>query len=102
MISTDSQPVAIHHVKHVDSLWVLCRRSDAEQQAGRQSIVVIKSAGQPGPHQTVHTEPVGHNFELVEDLFIPKEQVPRQVCTRGKRSCSCHHILSVFCTTELQ
>lgn len=79
MISTDGQPVSLQYVEHVDSLWVLCRRSEEEAKAGRQSIMVIKSAGQPGPHHTIHTEPVGHTFELVEGLFIPREQIPKQV-----------------------
>ncbi|XP_030835975.1 follistatin-related protein 5 [Strongylocentrotus purpuratus] len=78
VISTDGQPVSLQYVEHVDSLWVLCRRSEEEAKAGRQSIMVIKSAGQPGPHHTIHTEPVGHTFELVEGLFIPREQIPKQ------------------------
>ncbi|XP_072165244.1 follistatin-related protein 5-like [Diadema setosum] len=78
VIHTDDQPTSLHYVPHVDSLWVLCRLSEEEKAAGRQSIVVIKSASRPGPHHTVHTEPVGHDFDLVEALYIPKEQIPMQ------------------------
>ncbi|XP_074037998.1 follistatin-related protein 5 isoform X2 [Leptinotarsa decemlineata] len=69
VVSTDKFPVELHHVPHLDQVWVLNWRSPND--TGIKTIQVIRDAGQKRKHHTVHPEPIDGQFDLVTGLFIP-------------------------------
>ncbi|CAG9819352.1 unnamed protein product [Phaedon cochleariae] len=69
VVSTDKYPVELHHVPHLDQVWVLNWRST--NTTGIKTIQVIRDAGQKRKHHTVHPEPIDGQFDLVTGLFIP-------------------------------
>ncbi|KAJ8924834.1 hypothetical protein NQ315_000988 [Exocentrus adspersus] len=69
VVSTDKYPVDLHHVPHLDQVWVLNWRSP--NNTGIKTIQVIRDAGQKRKHHTVHPEPIDGQFDLVTGLFIP-------------------------------
>uniref|UniRef100_A0A0B7A5X0 Kazal-like domain-containing protein n=1 Tax=Arion vulgaris TaxID=1028688 RepID=A0A0B7A5X0_9EUPU len=68
VIDTDKRPLRLWYVKHLDQVWVLC--GNLEQGEGNKTIVVIRDASQHIQHRSVHTQPVGNHFDMVQDLFI--------------------------------
>ncbi|BFZ17944.1 hypothetical protein BsWGS_20984 [Bradybaena similaris] len=68
VIDTDRRPEKLWYVKHLDQVWVLC--GNQEHGEGNKTIVVIRDASQQIQHRSVHTQPVGNHFDLVQDLFI--------------------------------
>ncbi|XP_057664949.1 follistatin-related protein 5-like [Diorhabda carinulata] len=69
VVSTDKYPVELHHVPHLDQVWILNWRST--NNTGIKTIQVIRDAGQKRKHHTVHPEPIDGQFDLVTGLFIP-------------------------------
>uniref|UniRef100_A0A6P7FSV5 Follistatin-related protein 5-like isoform X1 n=1 Tax=Diabrotica virgifera virgifera TaxID=50390 RepID=A0A6P7FSV5_DIAVI len=69
VVSTDKYPVELHHIPHLDQVWVLNWRS--ANNTGIKTIQVIRDAGQKRKHHTVHPEPIDGQFDLVAGLFIP-------------------------------
>nr|XP_018913078.1 PREDICTED: follistatin-related protein 5-like isoform X1 [Bemisia tabaci] len=72
VVATDSYPVALHYVPHLDQVWVLNWRDTSQSGAG--TVQVIRGAAQKRKHHTVHPEPIDGHFDLVNDLFMPPVQ----------------------------
>ncbi|GAA6074463.1 follistatin-related protein 5 isoform X1 [Tachysurus ichikawai] len=67
-VSTDRVPVKLHYDKSHDQVWVL---SWGDLEKNFPTLQVIKQASGATSHHTIHTPPVGHRFDRVEDFFIP-------------------------------
>uniref|UniRef100_M3XKJ0 Follistatin-related protein 5 n=1 Tax=Latimeria chalumnae TaxID=7897 RepID=M3XKJ0_LATCH len=68
IVSTDAVPVKLHYDKSHDQVWVLSWGDIAKSSPTLQ---VINQASESISHHTVHTQPVGKQFDRVEDFFIP-------------------------------
>jgi len=69
IIHTDKVPVSVEYVAHLDQVWVLCWNT--EKSTGGKTLVVIRQASEDMQHHTVHTQPIGNRFDLVENMFLP-------------------------------
>ncbi|KAF7707025.1 follistatin-related protein 5 isoform X1 [Silurus meridionalis] len=67
-VSTDRVPVKLHYDKSHDQVWVL---SWGDLEKNFPTLQVIKQASGGTSHHTIHTPPVGHRFDRVDDFFIP-------------------------------
>ncbi|XP_005006861.1 follistatin-related protein 5 isoform X2 [Cavia porcellus] len=67
-VSTDPVPVKLHYDKSHDQVWVL---SWGSMEKTSPTLQVVTLASGNGPHHTVHTQPVGRQFDRVDDFFIP-------------------------------
>lgn len=73
VIQTDSYPVELKYVQHLDQIWVVNWRS--ENDTDQKTIVVIRDANQKKKHYTVHPEPIDGQFDLVKGLFLPSSEL---------------------------
>ncbi len=64
VILTDKVPVSLSYVQHLDQVWVLCW-NQLGGESGAKTAVVIRQAKETSQHHTVHTEPIGNQFDLV-------------------------------------
>ncbi|XP_026972657.1 follistatin-related protein 5 isoform X1 [Sagmatias obliquidens] len=67
-VSTDPIPVKLHYDKSHDQVWVL---SWGTMEKTSPTLQVITLASGDAPHHTIHTQPVGKQFDRVDDFFIP-------------------------------
>ncbi|XP_058513530.1 follistatin-related protein 5 isoform X2 [Ochotona princeps] len=67
-VSTDPVPVKLHYDKSHDQVWVL---SWGSMDKTSPTLQVITQASGNVPHHTIHTQPVGKQFDRVDDFFIP-------------------------------
>ncbi|XP_012887288.1 PREDICTED: follistatin-related protein 5 isoform X3 [Dipodomys ordii] len=67
-VSTDPVPVKLHYDKSHDQVWVL---SWGTMEKTSPTLQVITLASENVPHHTIHTQPVGKQFDRVDDFFIP-------------------------------
>ncbi|CAK7305535.1 Follistatin-related protein 5 [Vulpes lagopus] len=67
-VSTDPVPVKLHYDKSHDQVWVL---SWGTTEKTSPTLQVITLASGNVPHHTIHTQPVGKQFDRVDDFFIP-------------------------------
>uniref|UniRef100_A0A2K6EK74 Follistatin like 5 n=1 Tax=Propithecus coquereli TaxID=379532 RepID=A0A2K6EK74_PROCO len=67
-VSTDPVPVKLHYDKSHDQVWVL---SWGTMEKTSPTLQVITLASGNVPHHTIHTQPVGKQFDRVDDFFIP-------------------------------
>ncbi|XP_049762120.1 follistatin-related protein 5 isoform X3 [Elephas maximus indicus] len=67
-VSTDPVPVKLHYDKSHDQVWVL---SWGTMDKTSPTLQVITLAGGNVAHHTIHTQPVGKQFDRVDDFFIP-------------------------------
>ncbi|XP_044286743.1 follistatin-related protein 5 isoform X3 [Varanus komodoensis] len=67
-VSTDPVPVKLHYDKSHDQVWVLSWGSFDKTSPTLQ---VITQASGSISHHTIHTQPVGKQFDRVDDFFIP-------------------------------
>ncbi|XP_016087764.1 follistatin-related protein 5 isoform X2 [Sinocyclocheilus grahami] len=67
-VSTDRVPVKLHYDKSHDQVWIL---SWGDLEKNFPTLQVISQASGSTSHHTIHTQPVGHRFDSVEDFFIP-------------------------------
>ncbi|XP_039185466.1 follistatin-related protein 5 isoform X2 [Crotalus tigris] len=67
-VSTDPVPVKLHYDKSHDQVWVLSWGSFDKDSPTLQ---VITQASGSISHHTIHTQPVGKQFDRVDDFFIP-------------------------------
>ncbi|XP_041119217.1 follistatin-related protein 5-like [Polyodon spathula] len=67
-VSTDPVPVKLHYDKSHDQVWVL---SWGNMEKTTPTLQVINQASGSVSHHTIHTQPVGKQFDKVEDFFIP-------------------------------
>ncbi|XP_056113215.1 follistatin-related protein 5 isoform X1 [Rhinichthys klamathensis goyatoka] len=67
-VSTDRVPVKLHYDKSHDQVWIL---SWGDLEKNFPTLQVISQASESMSHHTIHTKPVGHRFDRVEDFFIP-------------------------------
>ncbi|XP_076995749.1 follistatin-related protein 5 isoform X5 [Tamandua tetradactyla] len=67
-VSTDPVPVKLHYDKSHDQVWVL---SWGTMEKTSPTLQVITLASSNVPHHTIHTQPVGKQFDRVDDFFIP-------------------------------
>ncbi|XP_034267328.1 follistatin-related protein 5 isoform X3 [Pantherophis guttatus] len=67
-VSTDPVPVKLHYDKSHDQVWVLSWGSFDKDSPTLQ---VITQASGSISHHTIHTQPVGKQFDKVDDFFIP-------------------------------
>ncbi|XP_066574138.1 follistatin-related protein 5 isoform X4 [Amia ocellicauda] len=67
-VSTDPVPVKLHYDKSRDQVWVL---SWGDLEKSTPTLQVINQASGSTAHHTVHTQPVGKQFDRVHDFFIP-------------------------------
>ncbi|XP_015306474.3 follistatin-related protein 5 isoform X3 [Macaca fascicularis] len=67
-VSTDPVPVKLHYDKSHDQVWVL---SWGTLEKTSPTLQVITLASGNVPHHTIHTQPVGKQFDRVDDFFIP-------------------------------
>lgn len=77
VIKTDNIPVALTYIPHLDSLWMENWRNK-NHRSGLHSVKVIRSASDPPPHIPIHLEPSGNHFDIVENVYIPSEQIVDQ------------------------
>ncbi len=61
----------MQYVPHLDQLWVTCDTSaNGKYGADRYVVMVIRAASDvSGPHQVIHTEPVGGNYDMVSETL---------------------------------
>ncbi|KAK6171025.1 hypothetical protein SNE40_019287 [Patella caerulea] len=71
VIDTDRQPIGLYYIPHLDQVWVLCW--NGRDDGSMKTIVVIRDASQEIQHHSVHTQPVGNRFDLVEQIFMPPQ-----------------------------
>uniref|UniRef100_A0A8C1K4Q6 Follistatin-like 5 n=1 Tax=Cyprinus carpio TaxID=7962 RepID=A0A8C1K4Q6_CYPCA len=64
-VSTDRVPVKLHYDKSHDQVWILSW-GDLEK-----NFPTLQVTSGSTSHHTIHTQPVGHRFDRVEDFFIP-------------------------------
>ncbi|XP_077999166.1 follistatin-related protein 5-like [Glandiceps talaboti] len=69
-VKTDNVPVELRYVKYLDEVWVLCWGT-LENNDGLRTIEVIQQASEAIEHETIHTQPIGNHFDLVQEIFIP-------------------------------
>ncbi|NXE44789.1 FSTL5 protein, partial [Casuarius casuarius] len=67
-VSTDPVPVKLHYDKSHDQVWVL---SWGNMEKNSPTLQVITQASGSVSHHTIHTQPVGKQFDKVDDFFIP-------------------------------
>ncbi|XP_056658813.1 follistatin-related protein 5 isoform X3 [Monodelphis domestica] len=67
-VSTDPVPVKLHYDKSHDQVWVL---SWGNMEKTSPTLQVITQASSSVSHHTIHTQPVGKQFDRVDDFFIP-------------------------------
>ncbi|XP_068953594.1 follistatin-related protein 5 [Petaurus breviceps papuanus] len=67
-VSTDAVPVKLHYDKSHDQVWVL---SWGSLEKTSPTLQVITQASGTVSHHTIHTQPVGKQFDRVDDFFIP-------------------------------
>ncbi|NXR33222.1 FSTL5 protein, partial [Zosterops hypoxanthus] len=67
-VSTDPVPVKLHYDKSHDQVWVL---SWGNMEKNSPTLQVITQASGSVSHHTIHTQPVGKQFDSVDDFFIP-------------------------------
>ncbi|XP_072477499.1 follistatin-related protein 5 isoform X2 [Notamacropus eugenii] len=67
-VSTDPVPVKLHYDKSHDQVWVL---SWGSLEKTSPTLQVITQASSTVSHHTIHTQPVGKQFDRVDDFFIP-------------------------------
>ncbi|XP_073197610.1 follistatin-related protein 5 isoform X7 [Lepidochelys kempii] len=67
-VSTDPVPVKLHYDKSHDQVWVL---SWGNMEKNSPTLQVITQASGSIAHHTIHTQPVGKQFDRVDDFFIP-------------------------------
>ncbi|EOB03506.1 Follistatin-related protein 5, partial [Anas platyrhynchos] len=67
-VSTDPVPVKLHYDKSHDQVWVL---SWGDMEKNSPTLQVITQASGSVSHHTIHTQPVGKQFDRVDDFFIP-------------------------------
>ncbi|XP_043559360.1 follistatin-related protein 5-like isoform X1 [Chiloscyllium plagiosum] len=67
-VSTDPVPVKLQYDKSHDQVWVL---SWGDVRKRNPTLQVITQASGTGDHHTIHTQPVGKQFDRVDDFFIP-------------------------------
>ncbi|XP_072857607.1 follistatin-related protein 5 isoform X4 [Pogona vitticeps] len=67
-VSTDPVPVKLHYDKSHDQVWVL---SWGSFDKSSPTLQVITQASGSVSHHTIHTQPVGKQFDRVDDFFIP-------------------------------
>nr|XP_028599378.1 follistatin-related protein 5 isoform X3 [Podarcis muralis] len=67
-VSTDPIPVKLHYDKSHDQVWVL---SWGSFDKNSPTLQVITQASGSISHHTIHTQPVGKQFDRVDDFFIP-------------------------------
>ncbi|XP_075400856.1 follistatin-related protein 5 isoform X3 [Tenrec ecaudatus] len=67
-VRTDPVPVKLHYDKSHDQVWVL---SWGTLEKTSPTLQVITLASGNVPHHTIHTQPVGKQFDRVDDFFIP-------------------------------
>ncbi|XP_069487460.1 follistatin-related protein 5 isoform X2 [Ambystoma mexicanum] len=68
IVSTDPVPVKLHYDKSHDQVWVL---SWGNMEKTSPTLQVITQASGGLSHHTIHTQPVGKQFDRVDDFFIP-------------------------------
>ncbi|KAJ1216117.1 hypothetical protein NDU88_003723, partial [Pleurodeles waltl] len=68
IVSTDPVPVKLHYDKSHDQVWVL---SWGNMEKTSPTLQVITQASGTASHHTIHTQPVGNQFDRVDDFFIP-------------------------------
>lgn len=71
VIQTDRMPVSLYYVLHLDEVWVLCW--NGEEDGGAKTLLVIREASKKTQHHTIHTQPIGNRFDLVQDIFMPPD-----------------------------
>ncbi|XP_038611268.1 follistatin-related protein 5 isoform X2 [Tachyglossus aculeatus] len=67
-VSTDPVPVKLHYDKSHDQVWVL---SWGDMEKTSPTLQVITLASSSVSHHTIHTQPVGKQFDRVDDFYIP-------------------------------
>uniref|UniRef100_A0A8C9FDL2 Follistatin like 5 n=1 Tax=Pavo cristatus TaxID=9049 RepID=A0A8C9FDL2_PAVCR len=67
-LSTDPVPVKLHYDKSHDQVWV---QSWGNMEKNSPTLQVITQASGSVSHHTIHTQPVGKQFDRVDDFFIP-------------------------------
>ncbi|XP_027722723.1 follistatin-related protein 5 isoform X3 [Vombatus ursinus] len=67
-VITDPVPVKLHYDKSHDQVWVL---SWGSLKKTSPTLQVITQASGSVSHHTIHTQPVGKQFDRVDDFFIP-------------------------------
>ncbi|XP_053315992.1 follistatin-related protein 5 isoform X2 [Spea bombifrons] len=67
-VTTDPVPVKLHYDKSHDQVWVL---SWGNMERTSSTLQVITQASGSVSHHTIHTQPVGKQFDRVDDFFIP-------------------------------
>ncbi|KAG8453867.1 hypothetical protein GDO86_000481 [Hymenochirus boettgeri] len=67
-VSTDPVPVKLHYDKSHDQVWIL---SWGNLLKLSPTLQVITQASGSVTHHTIHTQPVGKQFDRVDDFFIP-------------------------------
>ncbi|MBN3276051.1 FSTL5 protein, partial [Polyodon spathula] len=67
-VSTDPVPVKLHYDRSHDQVWLL---SWGDMEKTTPTLQVINQASGSVSHHTIHTQPVGKQFDKVEDFFIP-------------------------------
>ncbi|XP_036407151.1 follistatin-related protein 5-like isoform X2 [Megalops cyprinoides] len=67
-VNTDPVPVKLHYDKSHDQVWVL---SWGDMEKTTPTLQVINQASGSASHHTIHTQPVGRQFDRVDDFFIP-------------------------------
>ncbi|XP_062908750.1 follistatin-related protein 5-like isoform X4 [Mobula hypostoma] len=67
-VSTDPVPVKLQYDKSHDQVWVL---SWGDVNKSNPTLQVITQASGNGDHHTIHMQPVGKQFDRVDDFFIP-------------------------------
>ncbi|KAJ7403874.1 Follistatin-related protein 5 [Willisornis vidua] len=67
-VSTDPVPVKLHYDKSHDQVWLL---SWGNMEKNSPTLQVITQASGSVSHHTIHTQPVGKQFDRVDDFFIP-------------------------------
>ncbi|XP_042326411.1 follistatin-related protein 5 isoform X3 [Sceloporus undulatus] len=67
-VNTDPVPVKLHYDRSHDQVWVLSWGSFDKKSPTLQ---VITQASGSVSHHTIHTQPVGKQFDRVDDFFIP-------------------------------
>ncbi|KAM8938704.1 follistatin-related protein 5 [Pelodytes ibericus] len=67
-VSTDPVPVKLHYDKSHDQVWVL---SWGNMEKTSSTLQVITQASGSVSHHIIHTQPVGKQFDRVDDFFIP-------------------------------
>lgn len=71
VIPTDHMPVTLYYVSHLDEVWILCW--NGEENGGTKTILVVREASKKTQHHTIHTQPIGNRFDLVQDIFLPPD-----------------------------